>query len=80
MEKSQIAIRLIHNGVQPGIPLDEPMRFGVQDTKGGVTQVLPSRVRHAISISLSMSEGTKQVRPFSAARSLTGHLQAASFI
>jgi hypothetical protein len=36
MEKRQIAIRLIHDGVQPGTPLDEPMRFGVQDTKGGV--------------------------------------------
>jgi hypothetical protein len=36
MEKRQIAVRLIHDGVQPGIPLEEPMRFGVQDTKGGV--------------------------------------------
>jgi hypothetical protein len=36
VEKRQIAIRLIHDGVQPGTPLDEPMRFGVQDTKGGV--------------------------------------------
>src|SRR5271154_1052164 len=36
MYKRQIAIRLIHNGVQPGVPLDEPMRFGAQDTKGGV--------------------------------------------
>jgi hypothetical protein len=35
-KKRQIAIRLIHDGVQPGIPLDEPMRFGVQDTKAEV--------------------------------------------
>jgi hypothetical protein len=36
MEKRQINIRLIHDGVQPGVPLDEPMRFGLQDTKGEV--------------------------------------------
>jgi hypothetical protein len=36
MEKTQITIRLIHDGVQPGVPLDEPMRFGVQDTKDGI--------------------------------------------
>jgi hypothetical protein len=36
MLKGQINVRLIHDGVQPGTPLDEPMRFGAQDTKGGV--------------------------------------------
>jgi hypothetical protein len=31
-----IRLRLIHDGVQPGTPLDEPMRFGLQDAKGEV--------------------------------------------
>jgi hypothetical protein len=34
--KRQISLRLLHNGVQPGIPLDEPLRFGLQDSKGEV--------------------------------------------
>jgi hypothetical protein len=32
----QIVVRLVHDGVQPGIPLDEPMKFGLQDVKGEV--------------------------------------------
>jgi len=32
----QINVRLIHNGVQPGTPLIEPLRFGLQDSKGEV--------------------------------------------
>ena len=32
----RICLRLIHDGVQPGTPLDEPMRFGLQDAKGEV--------------------------------------------
>src|ERR1700722_7530078 len=35
-EKRRIAVRLIHDGVQPGAPLDELLRFGVQDSKGDV--------------------------------------------
>jgi hypothetical protein len=35
-EKRRIAIRLIHDGVQPGTPLEEPLRFGLQDSKGDV--------------------------------------------
>jgi hypothetical protein len=34
--KRQINLRLIHDGVQPGAPLDEPLRFGLQDSKGDV--------------------------------------------
>ena len=34
--KRQIHLRLIHNGVQPGTPLDEPLLFGLQDGKGEV--------------------------------------------
>ena len=40
--KRQINLRLVHNGVHPGSPLDEPLRFGLQDSKGevhpGITQ------------------------------------------
>jgi hypothetical protein len=35
-EKRQIAIRLIHDGKQPGTPVDEAMRFGLQDARGQV--------------------------------------------
>jgi|HubBroStandDraft_6_1064221.scaffolds.fasta_scaffold290480_2 hypothetical protein len=34
--KRQIKLRLVHNGVQPGTPLAEPLRFGLQDSKGEV--------------------------------------------
>jgi hypothetical protein len=34
--KRRVHIRLIHNGVQPGTLLDEPLQFGLQDTKGEV--------------------------------------------
>lgn len=32
----QIRLRLIHDGAQPGRPLDEPLQFGLQDAKGEV--------------------------------------------
>ena len=32
----RITIRLIHDGLQPGPPLSEPLRFGLQDTKAEV--------------------------------------------
>ncbi len=32
----QVRLRLIHDGVQPGTPLAEPLRFGLQDVKGNV--------------------------------------------
>jgi hypothetical protein len=35
-DKRRIAIRLLHDGAQPGAPLDEPLRFGLQDRKGEV--------------------------------------------
>src|SRR5271169_1280565 len=35
-EKRRINVRLVHNGVQPGTPVDEPLRFGLQDSKGEV--------------------------------------------
>lgn len=34
--KRQINLRLIHDGVQPGTPLDEPLRFGLPDSNGEV--------------------------------------------
>jgi hypothetical protein len=32
----KLQVRLIHDGVQPGAPLSEPLRFGLQDAKGEV--------------------------------------------
>ena len=32
----RIRVRLLHDGVQPGTPLGEPLHFGLQDTKGKV--------------------------------------------
>lgn len=29
-------LRLIHDGAQPGTPLDEPLQFGLQDSNGDV--------------------------------------------
>lgn len=34
--KRQIHLRLKHDGVQPGTPLNEPLLFGLQDGKGEV--------------------------------------------
>lgn len=34
--KRSVRVRLFHDGAQPGPPLDEPLRFGVQDGKGEV--------------------------------------------
>jgi len=36
MEKRRITLRLIHDGAQPGTPLSEPLRFGLQDTQGEI--------------------------------------------
>jgi hypothetical protein len=35
-EKRRINFRLVHDGVQPGTPVDEPLRFGLQDKNGEV--------------------------------------------
>lgn len=35
-ETSIVKIRLIHDGVQPGPRVPEPVDFGIQDKKGGV--------------------------------------------
>ena len=32
----EIGFRLLHDGTQPGEPLEEPLRFGLQDTKDHV--------------------------------------------
>jgi len=44
----RINIRLVHDGVQPGAPLDEPLRFGLQDANGEVQPgtAKPGGVRH----------------------------------
>jgi hypothetical protein len=36
-ERRRVHIRLIHDGVQPSKPLEEPLRFGLQDSKGEVS-------------------------------------------
>jgi hypothetical protein len=41
-ERRSVHIHLIHDGVQPGKPLEEPLRFGLQDSKG---EVSPGRVQ-----------------------------------
>ncbi len=34
--KRQVDFRLVHDGEQPGTPLDEPLQFGLQDAKGEI--------------------------------------------
>jgi hypothetical protein len=62
--KRQIHVRLIHNGVQPGTPLDEPLRFGLQDAKGevhpGLTQ--PGEARN-FDLILEVSEDDEADKP-----------------
>jgi hypothetical protein len=62
--KRQIHLRVIHNGVQPGTPLDEPLRFGLQDGKGevhsGLTQ--PGKPQN-FDIVLEVSEGDDASQP-----------------
>jgi hypothetical protein len=36
-ERRRVHVRLIHDGVQPSKPLEEPIRFGLQDSKGEVS-------------------------------------------
>jgi hypothetical protein len=56
--KRLINLRLIHNGVQPGTPLDELLRFGLQDVTGevhpGITQ--PGEPRN-FDLTLEVREG-----------------------
>lgn len=39
---TSVALRLIHNGAQPGTPLDELLDFGLQDVKGVVHPGVPT--------------------------------------
>jgi hypothetical protein len=62
--KRQVHLRLIHNGVQPGTPLAETLRFGLQDAKGevhpGLTQ--PGEARN-FDLILEVSEGKDANKP-----------------
>lgn len=62
--KRLINVRLVHNGVQPGAPLDEPLRFGLQDSKGdvhpGITQ--PGEARN-FDLTLEVTEAGKTGHP-----------------
>lgn len=40
--KRLIYVQLLHDGVQPGAPLDEPLHFGLQNNKG---EVYPETVK-----------------------------------
>jgi hypothetical protein len=62
--KRQINVRLIHNGMQPGTPLDEKFRFGLQDSKGevhpGITQ--PGEARN-FDLTLEVTQSSEQGQP-----------------
>lgn len=56
--KRRINVRLIHNGVQPGTPLEERFRFGLQDAKGEVQSgiIEPGEARN-FDLALEVREG-----------------------
>jgi hypothetical protein len=62
-EKRRINLRLVHDGVQPGTPLDEPMQFGLQDAKG---EVHPGTVKPGGTLHFDLSldvKGTSAAGP-----------------
>jgi len=63
MEKRRIDLRLIHDGAQPGTPLCEPLRFGLQDSKEKIHAGTagPGGVRH-FDLSLEV-KGTDTTMP-----------------
>jgi hypothetical protein len=62
--KRQINLRLVHDGVQPGTPLDQSLRFGLQDSKGevhpGITR--PGEAR-SFDLILEVMEGGDAGQP-----------------
>ncbi len=56
--KREIVLHVVHDGVQPGGPLDEVLRFGLQDAKGEVHPGVagPEGVRH-FAFTLDVREG-----------------------
>ena len=62
--KREINLRLIHNGVQPGEPSKESMRFGLQDSKGDVHPGVP-REGKALSFdfTVEVKEGSETAPP-----------------
>ena len=60
----RIYLRLIHDGVQPGAPLNEPMRFGLQDAKGEVHPgIRKSGNTRLFDLTLEVSGDEKRGRP-----------------
>ncbi len=59
----QIRLRLIHDGTEPGTPLGERLRFGVQDTKGEVEpgSSEPGAIAH-LDLTLSV-DGSEESGP-----------------
>jgi hypothetical protein len=60
----RINIRLIHDGVQPGAALCEPLRFGLQDSKGNVHAGIaqPGGTQN-FDLVLEIKEGAEAVQP-----------------
>ena len=62
--KRQIHLRLIHDGAQPGSPLDEPLRFGLQDAKGDVHPgLIPPGAPRNFDLVLEVREGDDADEP-----------------
>jgi hypothetical protein len=63
-EKRRINVRLVHNGVQPGTPVDDPLRFGLQDSKGEVHPgVLKAKGVQHFEFSLDVKESADPSLP-----------------
>ena len=54
----KVLLRLIHDGAQPGSPLDEPLDFGLPDAKGVLHSGEPSAgTTRAFDLTLDVKEG-----------------------
>jgi hypothetical protein len=50
-----LKLRLLHDGTQPGPKLDEPLIFGLQDSKGAIYPGLPQDGLLAFDLTVSVS-------------------------
>ena len=63
MDRQHVRLCLTHDGAQPGTPAAEPVRFGLQDTKGEVHPGVPlnkatQRRRFEITLSVKGDRGS----------------------
>jgi hypothetical protein len=64
LAKRLLYLRLIHNGMQPGTPVPEPVRFGLQDSKGEVhSGVMRPDGSQQFDFSLEIKGGSDADRP-----------------